>query len=133
MDETLTYTRADNRKFGITVGIAFLLLSGLFLWRGKSTGATTMATIGATLMLAGIVVPGLLGPVHKGWMKFALLISKVTTPIFMGLVYYLSVLPIGLVMRILGKNPMTRAEKDSSVWVDRRAEGALRSDLERQF
>ena len=85
------------------------------------------------LMLAGIVVPGLLGPVHKGWMKFALLISKVTTPIFMGLVYYLSVLPIGLVMRILGKNPLTRNEKDSSFWVDRRADGALRSDLERQF
>lgn len=133
MDETLTYTRADNRKFGITVGIAFLLLGAVLVWRGKPTGATTTATIGAMLMLAGIIVPGLLGPVHRGWMKFALLISKVTTPIFMGLVYYLSVLPIGLVMQILGKNPMTRGEKDSSFWVDRRAEGALRSDLERQF
>jgi hypothetical protein len=133
MNETLTYTRTENRKFGITVGIAFLLLGAILVWRGKPTGATTTATVGAVLMLAGMVVPDLLGPVHKGWMKFALLISKVTTPIFMGLVYYLSVLPIGLVMRMLGKNPMTRGKKNPSFWVDRRADGALRSDLERQF
>lgn len=132
MDE-LTYTAKDNRKFGISVGIAFLLLAGLLFWRDRVTAASIVSGLGAALFLAGLIIPGRLGPVHRGWMRFALMISKVTTPIFMGLVYYLSVLPIGIVMRVLGKNPMTRHEHDSSYWVDRRSEGALRSDLERQF
>ena len=132
MDE-LKYTPKDNRKFGITVGIAFLLLASLMWWRERETGATILGALGAALFIGGILLPNRLGSIHRGWMRFALMISKVTTPIFMGLVYYLSVLPIGIVMRVLGKNPMTRHEKDSSFWVDRRGEGALQSDLERQF
>jgi hypothetical protein len=47
-------------------------------------------------------------------------------------VYYLTVLPIGLLMRAMGRNPLVRAERAGGFWVERPAEGR-RSDLERQF
>ncbi len=121
----------ENRKFGLTVGTAFLVLAGISYWRGHPLAFRILAGLGGTLILGGLLVPSLLGPVQKAWMKMALLISKVTTPIFMGLVYYLSVVPIGLVMRMAGKNPIAVAERNGSFWHDRGDD--RRSDLTRQF
>jgi len=89
--------------------------------------------IGTFLLVAAMVAPAVLRPVERVWMAMAHGISRVTTPLFMGLVYYLSVLPIGLIMRAGGRNPMTRREKDGTFWVDRADDGPLKSDLSRQF
>ena len=60
----------------------------------------------------------------------ALAISKVTTPIFMGIVYFLVILPIGLVRRNVGDRLMAPAASSGTVWVEKEA---TRSDLTRQF
>ena len=123
----------ENRKFGLTVGAAFVILAGIFLWRDRTTIAAGVGAVGGLLILAALVIPGRLGPVQRGWMAMAHAISKVTTPLLMGTVYFVAVTPIGLVMRALGKNPLRRQVSDGSFWVDRRAEGYLKSELERQF
>jgi hypothetical protein len=124
---------AEGRKFAFTVGIAFLVLGGVVLWRGHDPVATAFGAVGGLLLLAGIVIPGKLGPVNRAWMGFALLLSKFTTPIFMGVTYFLVLSPIGVLMRLFGKNPVVRQAHDGSFWVPR-AEGAKRkSDLNRQF
>jgi hypothetical protein len=64
-------------------------------------------------------------------MKMALAISKVTTPIFLGIVYYVLLTPTGLVMRLLGKRPIVHQLQQQSYW--RRARISTRSDLRRQF
>ena len=92
-----------------------------------------LSTLGGLLFVAGLVVPRQLGPVERAWMALARAISKVTTPIFMGIAYYLSVVPIGVVMRVLGKNPIAPIEHDASFWFDRRADNNLKSDMTRQF
>src|SRR6185295_3284434 len=93
-------TAAEGRKFGLTVGIAFLALGSFVMWRGKQRTATVLLSLGAVLVVAGLVVPRLLGPVEKAWMGLAHLISKVTTPIFMGVVYFLVITPIGFLRRM---------------------------------
>ena len=65
-------------------------------------------------------------------MAFAHALSKVTTPVFMGLIYFLVFTPVGLVRRVLGKNALVRPSANGSYWVSRRV-GARQSDLERQF
>jgi hypothetical protein len=65
-------------------------------------------------------------------MAFAHALSKVTTPVFMGLVYFLVFTPVGVVRRVLGKNALVRPSVGGSYWVSRGV-GARRSDLERQF
>jgi hypothetical protein len=79
---------------------------------------------------AGLLVPAHLGPVQRGWMGLAHAISRVTTPIFMGVVYFVVITPIGLLRRVLGGNPL-RAHRGATGWVDRQQ--APRGDLTRQF
>ena len=128
-------TAAEGRKFAFTVGAAFLAFAALFFWRGKTMGMYVAGGLGGTLVLAGLLVPGLLGPVYRAWMGLALLLSKVTTPIFMGLVYFAVLTPMGALRRALGKNAMVADAAASTLWAARGVDGAapLRSDLERQF
>jgi hypothetical protein len=121
----------EGRKFGLTVGIAFAVLGGVAWWRGREALAGGFWAVGALLILAGLAVPTSLGPVQRAWMGLAHAISKVTTPIFMGIVYFVVLLPVGLVMRLFGRNPLTTHHGAETVWVSRGEN--RRGDLERQF
>lgn len=125
------FTATDGRKFGIPVGIAFLLLAGLLFWRDKETLWRIAASLGGALMLAGALIPAYLGPVYRGWMKMALAISKVTTPIFMGIVYFLVLTPTGLLMRLFGKKPIRHEPENGSFWKSTQA--STQEGLRRQF
>jgi hypothetical protein len=112
-------TAAEGRRFAFTVGAAFLVLAGIALWRDHPLLVRVFAVLGGLLGLAGVVVPGRLGGVHRAWMGLAHLISKVTTPVFMGLVYSVAILPIGLVMQALGRNPIRHRPVNGSYWMPR--------------
>ena len=123
---------AEGRKFGLTVGAAFLVISGISWWRGHHTAAPVFATIGALLVLGGLVAPTSLGPVNKAWMGLALLLSKVTTPIFMGVVYFIILTPIGALRRAFGKNGLTAPVADNGGhWASKTPPVA--GSMERQF
>lgn len=121
---------AEGRKFGFTLGIAFLALAGVLLWRAHVVASAIVASLGALLLLGGALIPDRLGPVHNGWMRFALAISKVTTPILMAIVYFVVITPIGLMRRAAGKSAIT-APNTNTRWEPRG--GQSRSDLNRQF
>jgi hypothetical protein len=122
---------AEGRKFAVTVGAAFAVLGGVLWWRGLARVATVLFSVAALLLLAGLLIPGRLTVVYRYWMGLALLISKVTTPLFLGVIYYLVFTPFGVVRRALGKNSLARDSAQPSYWVPRESSG--RSDLERQF
>ena len=82
-------TPAEGRKFGLLVGGAFLVLAAIF-WRGShSTLAWIAGCLGGGLVVGGALAPGRLGPVYAAWMALALAISKITTPVFMGIMFFL--------------------------------------------
>lgn len=127
-------TPAEGRKFGLTVGAAFLLITAIIVWRGRLEVAPYVTgAIGGLLVLAGLVVPTALGPVNRAWMGLAHLLSKVTTPIFMGVVYFVILAPIGLVMRLAGRNPMVHASGNAGYWFDREPGQPEPARMERQF
>lgn len=122
---------AEGRKFGLTVGLAFAVIGALLVWRHHATRATVAFSLAGALILAALVVPTLLGPVQRAWMGLAHAISKVTTPIFMGVVYFVVITPIGLVRRLGGKSMTARAPHGASRWV---AHTPVEADrMERQF
>jgi hypothetical protein len=118
------------RRFGLTVGGAFLALAGVAWWRTKPTIAAVVGLIGGVLIVAAAIAPALLVPVERVWMRMALAISRVTTPIVLGIVYFLVLTPMAILRRTFGKNPIVHTPVDSSYWVRR---DTTRSDLERQF
>ena len=121
----------EGRKFGVLVGGVFLVIGGISRWRGHETVPFVLWALGGTLVLGGLLIPGHLGPVYRAWMGLAHLLSKITTPILMGVIYYLVLTPVGAVRRMFGHNSLVRPRGDS-FWIDR-PEGKRRGDLKRQF
>jgi DMSO reductase anchor subunit len=114
------------------VGIAFLVLASLvYFWRHKETVGAGLGGLGALLVVAALVVPSHLGPLQRAWMGLARAISKVTTPIFMAVVFFVVMTPIGWLMRLFRRRPLVHREKDGGYWAAPASGG--RSDLERQF
>lgn len=125
------WTPADGRRFALVMGGAFLALAGLFWWRGHAVLLWSAAGLAAAAGAAALLVPGRLEPVHDAWMAVARAISKVTTPVILGLVYYGVITPAGLLRRSLGESPIRRDPGDESYWVPKDESHA--SDLRRQF
>lgn len=125
-------SRAESRRFGFTIGAAFLVLAGIAWWRDHATIMVVLAVLGSLLAAAGALAPGVLPPVHRIWMLGAERLSRLTTPVILGFIYFLVITPIGLVRRALGRDPLTTPRPAESVWV-RRPPGARRGDLRRQF
>ena len=124
---------AEGRKFGLTVGGAFLAITAILWWRGRHGAVPYTGAVGTLLILAGLLIPTLLGPVNRAWMGLAHLISKVTTPIFMGVVYFVVLTPIGLGMRVAGRRPLVHTVRDGGFWFDRGAAKPEPARMERQF
>lgn len=126
-------TKSEGRRFGLAVGGILVGLGLIAIWRGHPVSSKVMLVIGGLLFLGGALIPGRLGPVYRAWMGLALVMSKVTTPIVMGALYFLVLTPVGLIRRALGKNAMIRAEENGSYWVAREPGGRPATHLERQF
>ncbi len=108
----MTDTRIDSspkevRKFGF-------LFSGLCVAVGayslyKNGHAWPWLAGGAAFFLGtGLFLHPVLRPIYVGWMKFAQILGWVNTRILLGVFFYLILTPAGLVMRLLGKDPMDR-------------------------
>ena len=124
-------TAAQGRKFGLTVGGAFLVIGLLLAWRHREAARNVMLGLGAAFSLAGLLVPTMLGPVERAWMGLAHLLSKVTTPIFMGLVYFVILTPTAAALALFGKTPLNMKKSADGYWVTRDRDQA--SDMTRQF
>lgn len=114
------------------MGAAFLGLALLLYLRGRGVGASGSAAIGVALVLAGLAVPGRLGPVYRGWMGLAHILSRITTPVFMGVVYFLVIAPIGTIMRLAGRQPMRVKSSGRGFW-QRRDPATTDSGMDHQF
>ena len=101
--------RKGLRQFGIVTGAIFALIFGLFFpWFLNFPVPVWPWVIFGVLGGLGLLVPNTLRPVYYWWMRFAILLSRVTTPVILGILYYLIITPMALGMRLLGKDPMRR-------------------------
>ena len=110
-----------------------MVITAILWWRGRHGAVPYLGGLGALLITASLLIPTLLGPVNRAWMGLAHLISKVTTPIFMGVVYFLVLTPIGIAMRLAGRRPMVHGVHGSGFWYDRRSDTPEASRMDRQF
>ena len=101
--------RKGLRNFGLTTGIAIVVIFGLFFpWLLERDWPTWPWVIAGALWALALVQPPWLRPVYRGWMRFGLLASRVMTPLVLGIVYFVMISPMALLMRLLGKDPLRR-------------------------
>ena len=85
--------------------------------------------------LVALVLPNLLGRLNKVWTRFGLILHKVTTPIVLGIMFFVVVTPMGILMRMLGKDllKLRRNPAARTYWVDRCPPGPKPESLPNQF
>ncbi len=109
MHEIPKLDRKGLRDFAIVTGGMLALIFGLFLpWIFERSYPYWPWIVWAVLGGWGLIAPESLRPVYKAWMKFALLLGKVNTPLVLGIVFFLIFFPVAMVFRILRKDPMNR-------------------------
>ncbi len=127
----------SNRSFGFKLG-TILLVIAVVSW--FSAGAVTKvgavcSVLGAVLILSALLCPDKLAPVNRAWMKIGLILSIVVSPIIMGLVFFVTVTPVAVAMRALGKRPLRlRYDKEArTYWIAREPPGPAPETMRQQF
>lgn len=124
----------SERSFGLVFAAVFAIVA---LWPLKDGGQIRLwaAGLAAVFVVAALVRPAVLRPVNLVWFKFGLLLHKVVTPLVMGLLFFATVTPVGLLMRATGKDPM-RLRRDpaaASYWIRRDPPGPPPDSMKNQF
>ena len=125
---------ASDRGFGLTLAAVCGLVGAVRLGLGHQHGAWWIGAAAVLLCLA-LLRPAMLAPLNRAWLRLGLLLYKVVSPVAMGLVFFTTVVPIGLVMRAVGKDPL-RLRRDpgaSSYWIAREPPGPAPDTMKNQF
>ena len=110
---------SSNRSFGILFCIVFALIAA---WPTMHEGQLRIwpIPISFIFLVLGLLNSKLLTPLNLVWIKFGELLGRIIAPIVMAIVYFLIITPIGLFMRLIGKDLLnTKFSKDNSYWIKR--------------
>ena len=109
----------NNKSFGILFFIVFLIIA---IWPVLSSEAVRIwaAVISVVFLILGIINSKILTPLKKGWIKLGEILGRVIAPVIMGFIYFIIITPIGILMRLIGKDLLnTKFNKDKSYWIKR--------------
>lgn len=124
----------SDRSFGYVFCGLFVIIG---LWPLLSSGTPRLwsLAIAAGFLGVSLIRPSLLRPLNRLWFKFGLLLHKVVNPLIMGLIFFTTVTPIGLLMRVLGKDLLgLRLSKESETyWIQRDPPGPAPDTMRQQF
>ena len=109
-----------NRSFGILISIVFLIVAIYPLIKSEDIRIWALF-VAAIFFLIANLVPKILSFPRKIWIKFGLLLGSIVSPIIMVIIYVFTIVPVGLLTRLLGKDLlMQRFDKNiNSYWVER--------------
>ncbi len=103
------------RSFGLTTGSIIAVLFGALLpWVFSLDFPKWPWVLGGVLGAWALIHASSLEPVYHLWMRFGLLLHKVTTPLILGVVFFLIVSPMSLVMKLFGRDALGRTLDDSA-------------------
>ena len=110
---------SSNKSFGILFFIVFLLIA---IWPIINSGSIRVWAIIISLifLILGVINSKILTPLKKGWIKLGEILGKVIAPVVMGFIYFIIITPIGILMRVLGKDLLNiKYNKNKSYWIKR--------------
>ena len=113
----------------------FTLLTLLKLWRGWSIWGWVFLGLALAFAALALLAPQLLAPLNRLWLKLGLVLHKVVTPIIMAMLFYLAITPMGVAMRLMGKDllRLKREPGAKTYWIERQPPGPAPDTMKNQF
>ena len=120
----------SNKSFGIVFFIVFFIISIYPLLSHNEIRLWSLI-ISIIFLVLGLLNSKILSPLNKLWLKFGLLLSKIISPIIMAFIFFIVVTPIGILMRLLGKDLLKiRYNHNKSYWIEK---NNIKSKMKNQF
>jgi len=121
---------SSNRSFGIVFFIVFLLIALYPLTYSQDIRIWSVI-ISVIFLVLGLFNSKILTPLNKLWFKFGIFLGKIISPIIMGIIFFLVVTPIGLLMKLLGKDLINlKYNNNKSYWIEKKGP---KSKMKNQF
>ena len=132
--EKIRFDKKTLKKFGITMGIAFLAITVIIFIRHRHSILST-SIISAIFFILAFIMPVLLKPIYIFWMRLALILGWINTRLILLIIFYLIFTPIGLAMRLFGIDLLERriGKSKETYWKKKDERGFNPLDYERQF
>ncbi len=133
MDE-INLGKKSLKKFGITMGIAFLVITFVILIRARHNVIPALA-VSLAFFISASLFPSVLKPIYILWMKLAFVLGWINARLILIIIFYLLFTPIGLIMRLFRADLLDRKiEKNKDSYWKRREKKAFNPvDYERLF
>ena len=126
--------QASERSFAAVMAGALALVGAWRWWQGG--GGAGMWMLGAVAVIAaGLLAPALLAPLNRAWTQLGLALSKVANPVVLGVLYGVVFVPMGLLMRLMGKDPL-HLKFDAGAetyWIERNPPGPAPDSMKNPF
>lgn len=125
---------SSNRSFGLVFFAVFAIVTVWPVLFGNPLRWWTAPIAGAFLVVA-FVAPQILAPANRAWTKLGLLMHHVVNPLIMGLLFFVTITPMGLLLRLFGKD-LLRLKRDpqaATYWIERNPPGPSADSMRRQF
>jgi hypothetical protein len=109
---------SGERQFGLIVGGLVVLIVVIRAALKQEFGwiSGLFVACGCVLMILGLLRPLWLVPLNRWWQRLGLALHKVTNPLILGLIYLVAFVPIGWLMRLFGKDMLSRSK---TRWIER--------------
>ncbi|MDC0974825.1 SxtJ family membrane protein [Candidatus Pelagibacter sp.] len=121
---------SSNRSFGIVFFVVFLLIAIYPLTNGDEIRIWSLI-ISSIFLILGALNSKILTPFNKLWFKLGIFLGKIVSPLVMGVIFFFVVTPTGLIMRILGKDPLNlKYNLNKSYWIEK---NGPKSKMKNQF
>ena len=127
-------TREEVRKFGILFAVVLTAAAVYCRYTEREYWHWFLVGAGACL-LTGHIAYRVLRPLYLAWMKFAIVLGWINTRLLLGIFFYLVLTPIGLVLKLSGKDLLDRKidRQAVSYWKKREGGTVAREQYERLF
>ena len=121
---------SSNRSFGIVFFVVFLLIA-IFPLANSGDIKIWSLIISSIFLILGVLNSKILTPLNKLWFKLGIFLGKIVSPLVMGVIFFFVVTPTGLIMRILGKDPLNlKYNLNKSYWIEK---NGPKSKMKNQF
>lgn len=97
----------SERSFGLVFAGVFGVVAVLPLMHGYPVRLWALP-VAALFLAVALIRPALLAPLNRLWFRFGLALGRVMTPVMMGVLFVVAVIPTALLMKLLRKDPMQR-------------------------